>query len=104
MRRGLKRKILLYKLFEEEISKRDGYICKKCGSTELVHAHNIISKFDEMPYHGFILENGIMLCKSCREKAKKNKEDYKTDNLYDLINSSKYKVLEIFSKKKKIDR
>jgi len=99
MKQHLRHKIRMHSSFEKEVVKRDGYVCKKCSSEDNVHAHDIVSKFGKTQHRCFIMENGIMLCKACREKVKNNEKGYKTEDLYALINSSEEKVIAILSSK-----
>lgn len=89
--------------FRESVYKRDGNCCKWCNAgpfenpVEHLDAHHITDRND-MPNGGYVLENGISLCK---EKCHMDAEMYHIsdgdewvpgmhpDDLYKLINSSK---------------
>lgn len=47
--------------FRSEVFSRDGHQCKKCESKDDLVAHHIIDR-KEMPYGGYVKENGITLC------------------------------------------
>ena len=97
--------------FKYDTFERDEYCCKWCGSgsyyesaNSLLDAHHIIDRND-MPNGGYVLKNGITLCKvnkegdesdSCHMKAEKFHisggkewvEGMHPDDLYKLIGSS----------------
>jgi len=90
--------------FRNSVFKRDSYRCKWCDCGPFnnqpdVHldAHHITDR-NEMPNGGYVLENGITLCKDkCHMLAEEYHisdgtnwmEDMHPDDLYRLIKSSK---------------
>lgn len=46
------------------VKARDGYVCKKCGAEEYLHAHHIKLK-SEFPEMMYLVENGITVCRDC---------------------------------------
>ena len=96
--------------FRKETFKRDGYRCVGCGlkadpsnPEQLLNAHHITDR-SEMPNGGYVVENGISLCKndkdglmSCHMKAeqfhishgKRWYDGFHPDTLYKKIGSSK---------------
>jgi 5-methylcytosine-specific restriction endonuclease McrA len=93
--------------FRKEVFERDGFKCKVCGIGGVkLDAHHITNR-NKMPGGGYIKENGITLCdvyNGCHFKAEqfncgyteayviklrgKHLENYTSDKLYKLINSS----------------
>jgi 5-methylcytosine-specific restriction endonuclease McrA len=87
------------KKFRTDVFTRDGNHCKCCPSKSTdLDAHHITDRND-MPFGGYVLENGITLCKECHIKSEKYHQTegrefvigYHPDDLYKLINSSKGK-------------
>jgi len=87
------------KKFKESVFKRDGkcMVCSEPIKDDNMDAHHITDR-NEMPNGGYVLENGITLCKDeCHMKAEKfhisggsEWEKYMhPDELYLLIHSSK---------------
>lgn len=102
------------KNFKESVFKRDGYSCRWCGekytkdtAEEFLDAHHITDR-GEIPNGGYVKENGISLCKQkdCHMKAEKfhisSGEDWTggmhPDDLYIIINSSKYDAIKASEK------
>lgn len=90
--------------FRDSVFKRDNYSCKICGykpnRTEIIEncldAHHITDRHD-MPFGGYVLENGITLCKiskNCHLKAENRETGYEPETLYKLIRSSLNKAIE----------
>ena len=86
--------------FRKEVFTRDKNHCKCCPSnSKELDPHHITDR-NEMPNGGYVVENGITLCKECHMKAEKyhmtsGKEftpGYHPDDLYKLIDSSKGKA------------
>lgn len=79
----------------KEITKRDGYKCKVCGSSDNVGVSSIIPRF------GYNIFNALLLCKYCNKlfayywqtNCKDYSEGYHPDDLYKLINSNKERAL-----------
>jgi len=99
----MKNKKSIRKEFREAVFKRDGkcMICGKPIDGDNMDAHHITDR-NEMPNGGYVLENGITLCKEeCHMKAEEfhlsDGEDWycdmHPDDLYKLIGS--YKELAI---------
>ena len=92
------------KKFRDAVYKRDNYTCRVCNFTYGINnsetyldAHHITDRND-MPNGGYVVENGISLCKDdCHMKAEKfhisgGKEwepGMHPDDLYKIIGSSK---------------
>jgi hypothetical protein len=72
-----------------------------CGKDDkYLDAHHIVNR-DEMPYGGYVRENGIALCTGCHIKAENEyfctvemHPDFSSDKLYILIGSSKELAIE----------
>ena len=89
----------LRKCFRNSVFLRDNYTCQICGISKHeneLDAHHITDRH-EMPNGGYVLENGITVCKeSCHLLVEKfhisdNKEwniGLHPDDLYNKINSS----------------
>lgn len=89
------------KQFREAVFARDGHKCRTCGlpspDDSLLDAHHIIDR-NEMPNGGYVVEDGISLCKIiCHLKAEKFhitegkewEEGFHPDDLFKLIGSSR---------------
>lgn len=88
--------------FRQAVFDRDRYRCRSCGTrasaenaAALFDAHHITDRH-EMPNGGYVLENGITLCKnssvkepSCHEKAEARVPGFTPDELYQKIGSSR---------------
>jgi len=90
------------KQFRDAVLKRDGYRCKICGYGDIkdLDAHHITDR-TEMPNGGYVLENGITLCKiNCHQMAEefhvtgRGYPGFKPEDLYRLIGSSKEEAIE----------
>ena len=51
----------------KKVKERDGYQCKKCGSSEKLESHHIIAWKDNKDLR-FDISNGITVCRSCHLK------------------------------------
>lgn len=53
--------------WREQVLKRDGYRCVRCGSADGLEAHHIMpwSKFPDLRYN---ILNGETLCRACHDK------------------------------------
>ena len=61
------RKSLEWKLWREEIFKRDNYICQLCGQgKKKLHPHHKYS-FNQFPEKRFEISNGRTLCEDCHK-------------------------------------
>ncbi len=49
------------------VRRRDGFMCRKCGSREKLNAHHI-KPFADFPELRFDINNGITLCEDCHKK------------------------------------
>jgi len=94
---NLKGRLEMNKYFDTIVSKRDGDVCRACGSDNKIHAFHISS---DLPNGGYVVENGILLCGDCRNKAKDG--ILTSDYLYSLIDSSKDAALAAYKKPKPI--
>jgi hypothetical protein len=79
--------------FRNNVFRRDRHKCVMCGKPA-VDAHHITDRND-MPWGGYVIENGISLCSDCHIKAEQLHatgvayEGYAPDDLYKRISSSK---------------
>lgn len=97
----MKRKQLIRAEFREGVFERDGHKCKFCHRTEDLDAHHITDR-NEMPNGGYVVDNGITLCKMHHEWAEawhrsgkqKAVKGMHPDELYAMIGSSYEKALE----------
>lgn len=99
--------------FRNGVFKRDDYKCKMCGLrcydmehvTDVFDAHHIIDR-SLMPNGGYVLENGITLCKHCHLHAEyfhctgTATDGYHPDDLYNAIGSSYEEALDASEKLK----
>ena len=93
-------------LFRDSCYKRDGFRCAVCGvkSSQENAQHELevhhVTNPKEMPFGGYVKENGISLCGFCHEKAEvfhstgTAVEGYSVEDLYKKINSSYEKAYE----------
>ena len=58
--------------WKRAIYKRDNYLCQKCGDTDNLRAHHILS-WKDYPLLRFDLNNGITFCKTCHDGLHRNK-------------------------------
>lgn len=86
------RKKLIRERFREDVFSRDNYRCRVCGNTFMLDAHHIINR-NEMPYGGYVKENGISLCEDCHIRAE---EEYFRDRTKLLV-LSKYDISNLFN-------
>lgn len=78
--------------FRNRVFKRDKYTCRVCcyqstpeKAIEELDAHHIINR-NLMTNGGYVLENGISLCKDCHLKAEKG--EISKELLFECIGSS----------------
>ncbi len=104
-------KKLIRKIFRDACYKRDGFRCAMCGmkssrdkAEHELDAHHVTDR-TLMPNGGYVLENGITLCKdSCHLKAEQFHSTgeafpgYAPVDLYKKINSSYEKAIEASEK------
>jgi len=100
----MKKKVLVRAKFKSAVFKRDGK-CMVCGESiwgNNMDAHHITDR-NEMPNGGYVLENGITVCKKdCHFKVElfhisegeEWNENLHPDDLYKLIGSSKELAIE----------
>jgi len=62
------RKTREYRHWRDAVLKRDGYRCRKCGSTKRRLDTHHIFPFTEYPELRFVVGNGITLCVRCHKK------------------------------------
>ena len=90
--------------FRDAVFKRDNYACVGCGlkvtkdnAEEYLDAHHVTPR-EEMPFGGYVKENGVSLCKAesgCHEKAEDyyanghTTPEFTPDALYKKIGSSR---------------
>lgn len=90
--------------FRIGVFQRDNYTCKICNAKlddDNLDAHHITDR-SLMPNGGYVLSNGITLCKDCHLEAEQYHisqgdwwpEGMHPDELYILINSSHTKAIE----------
>jgi len=94
-RHNIRGNLEMRKYFYDIVSDRDGDDCHVCGSSSRVHAFHISH---DVPHGGFVVENGVLLCGDCRDKAKSN--ILTSDYLYSLIGSSHELALAAYTKPK----
>lgn len=106
-------KKLIRKKFRDVCFKRDKITCVMCGlkaksleeAEEIFDVHHVTDR-SLMPSGGFVVENGITLCKEDHEKAELfhstgiSHPGYSPDDLYLKINSSFEKAKEASEKLK----
>ncbi len=81
--------------FRSAVFSRDGDRCRVCGvpDTGSHDAHHITDR-SQMPFGGYVAENGICLCPPCHAKAEQYHSTgvpapgYSPDELYRLVGSS----------------
>lgn len=60
----------------DQVKERDGHACVACSSTERLHAHHVVPKYEdqseEMLYG---LDNGETLCRACHAKRHRERGD-----------------------------
>ena len=59
--------------WKNEIKKRDGYVCRRCGFDKYLHVHHILPK-DKYPYEQDYPPNGLTLCGNCHSLLKDKEE------------------------------
>ena len=81
--------------FRQSVFKRDGFKCVFCNETQNLDAHHITNR-EAMPNGGYVMENGITVCKvhhlECEKFYMENEicnEKYIPEKLYCIIKSSK---------------
>lgn len=60
-----------YKIWKQNVLKRDKYICQKCGSKNNLVAHHI-KPFATDKEARFDIDNGITLCQTCHKEVHRN--------------------------------
>lgn len=82
------------KEFKEAVLKRDKKACVLCGwheDVDKLDVHHITDRND-IPNYGYVPENGITLCPTCRRSAEYDL--FPPEQLYKIIGSSKEKAFE----------
>jgi len=64
---------LKYKLWREEVFKRDNYTCQDCGKRKCYIEGHHIKSWAKYPKLRYIISNGLTLCKECHLKTRKRK-------------------------------
>ena len=59
--------------WKNQIKKRDGYVCRRCGFDKNLHVHHILPK-DKYPYEQDYPPNGLTLCGNCHSRLKDKEE------------------------------
>ena len=59
--------------WKNDVKKRDGYVCRRCGFDKNLHAHHILPK-DKYPYDRDYPPNGLTLCGNCHSLLKDKEE------------------------------
>ena len=59
--------------WKNDVKKRDGYVCRRCGFDKNLHAHHILPK-DTHPYDRDYPPNGLTLCGNCHSLLKDKEE------------------------------
>jgi len=92
-------KRMQWKYIAEEVRKRDGYKCVKCGSIRSLHVHHKVYVYGRMPweYNEKYLET---LCKECHGREHECKKSFTTRDKNVKKDSEPRKIRE--KKKKKI--
>jgi 5-methylcytosine-specific restriction endonuclease McrA len=89
------------KQFRDAVFRRDNYCCVLCGwgdDVEKLDAHHITDRND-IPNGGYVLENGITLCRDCHRSAEDGA--FSPEELYRVIGSSKAKAFEAATRTEK---
>lgn len=50
--------------WRDAVLARDGHACRRCGSTDKLHAHHIL-RWADVPEARIVSENGVTLCEAC---------------------------------------
>jgi len=95
-----RRKRLIRERFRDAVFSRDEHCCAVCGvsqdDVDQLDAHHITDR-NELPYGGYVADNGIALCPECHEKAEvwhstdhfECVPGYHPDDLYGIIGSTR---------------
>ena len=86
--------------FRQEVFDRDGYQCRKCGfksspakAENEIDAHHIINR-NNLPFGGYIRENGITLCRKCHLEAEQGNLGFDEQTLFACVKSSREEAIE----------
>jgi 5-methylcytosine-specific restriction endonuclease McrA len=79
--------------FKRLCLKRDGYQCRVCGDVYFPLDIHHITPRKQLPNGGYVVSNGITLCRGCHRKAEdvingQTIEGFAPADLYSLIKSS----------------
>ena len=61
-------------IFKNEVKKRDGNICRRCGFNKNLHVHHIIPR-SAYPLLKFLESNGVTLCGNCHSLLKEKESE-----------------------------
>lgn len=91
--------------FRNDVFSRDKFRCRTCNAVDdKLDAHHITDR-NEMPFGGYVKENGISLCQRCHEVAEVYHSTgtalggWSPEDLYRLIGSSE-KLARLISENK----
>jgi hypothetical protein len=84
---SLRRLTALKNRFNTAVQDERSHACQVCGNESSVRAHQITHR-NQMPYGGFVVENGIVLCLGCRRNARNEVDGFSASDLYAIIDSS----------------
>lgn len=59
--------------WKNDVKKRDGYVCRRCGFDKNLHVHHILPK-EKYPYERDYPPNGVTLCGNCHSLLKDKEE------------------------------
>lgn len=72
--------------WSRKVKERDGYECVSCSSTQNLHSHHIVPRYEDQSEESvYGLENGETLCRSCHAKRHRERGD---DHIAVLIRHS----------------
>ena len=95
---SLRRLTALKERFNTAVQAERGNACQVCGATESGRAHQITHR-NQMPYGGFCVENGIVLCRECRRSARSDADGFSALDLYAIIDSSQQAAIAVIWKR-----
>ena len=63
-----------YRVWKENVKKRDGDLCRSCQNKSYLDVHHIF-RVESHPHLSDHIDNGITLCKNCHAKLKNKEND-----------------------------